>query len=303
MSKQTGISKFTSSEAKNFIRDIFDFEIIRAFKHEYYQDQQLAYLGLPGEDLLDVLSWRQFIGRWTGVQIADTPGNIATAERMIHKVLWNRMERGFELIRADIDDLLDTEAGQQQLKWPYHVVNLDYYGGLVNAAENRTSRRLNALRGLFARQADVAFLLFLTLNLRDRDRGELTRLVDAEEEELSALEIEGVTECFAAHREFGHAGELKIYVPIFLGANANRHTLIFHPPILYHGTQQMIHFAVHCIPYTENSSGRIFRTNDHLSFINLPLHLLHSRDDLIKVEFGHMGVGSETEQQIGEQHE
>ena len=38
MSKQTDISKFTSSEAKNFIRDIFDFEIIRAFKHEYYQD-------------------------------------------------------------------------------------------------------------------------------------------------------------------------------------------------------------------------------------------------------------------------
>jgi hypothetical protein len=301
MSKQTGISKFTSSEAKNFIRDIFDFEIIRAFKHEYYQDQQLAYLGLPGEELLDVLSWRQFIARWTGVQIADTPNNIAIAERMIHKVLWNRMERGFELIRANIDDLLDTEVGQQQLKWPYHIVNLDYYGGLVNAAENRTSRRLNALRGLFARQADVAFLLFLTLNLRDRDRGELTRLVDAEEEELSALEIEGVTECFAAHREFGHAGELKIYVPIFLGANANRHTLIFHPPILYQGTQQMIHFAIHCIPYNENSSGRIFRTKDHLSFINLPLHLLHSRDDLRKVEFGHMGA--ETEQQSGEKHE
>ena len=301
MSKQTGISKFTSSEAKNFIRDIFDFEIIRAFKHEYYQDQQLAYLGLPGEELLDVLSWRQFLGRWTGVQIADTPNNIAIAERMIHKVLWNRMERGFELIRADIDDLLDTEVGQQQLKWPYHIINLDYYGGLVNATENRSSRRLNALRGLFARQADVAFLLFLTLNLRDRDRGELTRLVNAEEEELSALEIEGVAECFATHREFGHAGELKIYVPIFLGANANRHTLIFHPPILYQGTQQMIHFAVHCIPYIENSSGRIFRTKDHLSFINLPLHILHSRDDLRKVEFGHMGT--ETEQQSGEKHE
>jgi len=290
MSKRISNSKFTSSEAKNYIRDIFDFEIIRNFKHEHYQDQSLAYLGLPGEGILDVLSWRQFIGRWTGVQVVDTSYNAEIADRIVQKVLLNRMERGFELLRDNIDELLATEAGQQQLKWPYQIVNLDYYGGLVNAAENGNSRRLNALRGLFARQIDVSFVLFLTLNLRDRDRGELTRLVNAEEEELSGLEIQGVSECFTGHREFGNAGELKIYVPIFLGAIANRHSLIFHPPILYQGTQQMIHFAVRCIPYKADSAGRIFRTKDHLSCLNLPLYLLHNRDDLRKVDLGYIGI-------------
>ncbi len=289
MSRRTGTSKFISTDAKNFIRDVFDFEIIRVFKHEHYPDQQLAYLGLPGEELLDVLSWRQFIGRWTGVQIADTPEMAATADNMVRQALLDRMERGFHPIRADIDELLGTERGQQRLRWPYHIVNLDYYGGLVNPAEDLTSRRLNALRGLFARQEGVAFVLFLTINLKEKDRGELTKLVDAEEEDLLGLEQPGVRECFNAHREFGHAGELKIFTPIFLGVTATKHSLGFHPPILYQGTQQMIHFAVRCVPYVESSAGRVFRTKDHIAFINLPLNVLHSRNDLLQVDLGHIG--------------
>ncbi len=290
MSRQGTALRFSSSEAKDFVRGTFDSEIIRAFKHEYYPDQQLAYLGLPGEDILDVLNWREYIGRWTGVQIADNPENAATYDRMIRNVLLSRLERAFQPMRADIDDLLTTTEGQQRLHWPYHIVNLDYTGGLVNASDRvgpeGRSRRLNAIRGLFGRQVGVAFVLFLTLNLRDRDKGELDKLVEDELEELLGLDLVGVEECFANHRDFGHAGKLKIYVPIFLGAMATRHTLAFNPPILYQGTKQMLHFAVRCVPYVESSAGRVFRTRDHLAFINMPLYLLHGSDDLRQVQLG-----------------
>lgn len=278
--------RFISSQAKDFIRDVFDFEVIRTFQQDYYPDQPLAYLGLPGEDLLDVLSWRSFIGRWTAVQIADTPVNAAVADHLVRNALLKRLERDFQPVRADIDVLLSAENGRQKLHWPYQIVNLDYYGGLVNATNDHRSRRIEALQGLFFAQERAAFILFLTLNLRDRDRGELSNLVNAAEEELLGGELQGVADCFRTHRELGHAGELKIYVPVFLASVARKHTLIFHPPILYQGTQQMIHFAIQCIPYTDLAAGRLVSTRDRMQLINLPLLILHSGDDLRRVDLG-----------------
>lgn len=285
---------FTSSEAKDVIRDRIDYEIIAEFKRDFYPDQSLAYLGLPGEQLLDVLSWRPFIGRLTAIQIAETPADAAIADNIVRNSMFHRLERGFELIRSDIDFLLGTDEGRQRLAWPYQIINLDYSGGLVNLTDARTSRRLDALRGIFDRQAGVCFLLLLTLNMRDRDRGELSQLIDAEEEEMASLDLEGVGECFTAHRSLGHAGDLKIYVPIFLASVANRHSLAFHPPILYKGTRTMIHFVIRCSPFVDAAAGRIFRTRDRLPLVNLPLMVLHGRDDLRRADLPVIRPSTET---------
>ena len=284
--------KFSSSSAKDFIRERLDREIIRAFKGEHYGDTRLAYLGLPGESLLDILAWRDYIGRWTAVQIAETAQDLAVAERLETNVLKNHLETGLTFVRADIDWLLSTTEGRQRLHWPYQVVNLDYYGGLVYAAGDGSSRRIEALRGLFACQARTAFVLFLTLNLRDRDGGELERLVAAEEEDLGAADLTGVAECFRSHRELGRVGLLKLYVPRLLGRIADRHSLAFTPPILYRGTRPMVHFALRCMPFDEFAAGRAFGLRDRLALTNLPLHVLHDEENLRSVELSSIGFPS-----------
>jgi hypothetical protein len=280
-------SSFTSSEAKDFIRDQFDFEILRGFRREYYPDQQLAYFGLPGEQLLDILSWRSLIGRWTAVQINNSPEDQEVASRLVRNVMLNHLDRGFDPVWANIDELLTDPVQCSELGWPYQIINLDYYGGLVNAAgDERSSRRMEAIRAMFERQVGSAFVLFLTINLRDRDRGVLADQFKQEEEDLLALEVRGVSEVFAAHRELGNAGMLKIIVPVFLAGAALRHNLICQSPVLYQGTQQMIHFAVQCTPYREGGAGRVLRTRDRIDIINLPLLVLHGREDLREVRLG-----------------
>ena len=205
-------------------------------------------------------------------------------------MLKNHLEGIVHPMRGNIDELLSTAAGQSRLCWPYHIVNLDYYGGLVNCKENRESKRLEALKGLLARQRDVAFILLLTLNLRDKDRGELDDLVQQQEEDLRVIDPEGVRTCFEKHRELGHAGLLKIYVPVFLLNEAKRHTLEFLPPILYQGTQQMVHFVIQCTPYTALGAGRVLNNRDRVAEINKPLLLLNNPNELQSVTLGQIEI-------------
>ena len=107
-----------------------------------------------------------------------------------------------------------------------------------------------------------------------------------QEDDLLGLDLEGVTECFDRHRELNHVGLLKIYVPILLDNIAKQHTLIFTPPILYRGTQQMIYFAVQCISYTALGAGRVSMTRERIDLINLPLFFLHDYGDLQRIDLG-----------------
>jgi hypothetical protein len=286
MSRSRAQRTFASSAAKDYVRHVVDRDILRGFRNEYYPGQQLAYLGLPGEAILDILSWREFIGYCTAVEESES-----TLSALELNVLKNHLEGMVYPVRANIDELLSTEAGRSRLHWPYHIVNLDYYGGLVNCKGNRESKRLEALKGLLAKQRDVAFVLFLTLNLRDKDRGELDDLVQQQEEDLRAIDPEGVRTCFANHRELGHAGLLKIYVPVFLLNEAKRHSLEFLPPILYRGTQQMVHFVVQCTPYTTLGAGRVLSNRDRVAEINKPLLLLRKPGELESIPLGRIDIG------------
>ncbi len=284
MSRHKALHSFTSSSAKDYIRAKIDYNIIKHFRQTYYPDQKLAYFGLPGAQLLDVLCWREYIGYCTAVE------NTNAADELERTILKHHLEHIVHLIRQDIDDLICTDTNHSRLHWPYQIVNLDYYGGLINIKAGRTSKRLETLKKLFRQQVGIAFILFVTLNLRDKDAGELDDLVKLHEEDLLGLDIEGVKECFDKHRELNHAGLLKIYVPIFLESIARQHTLTFIPPILYHGTQQMIHFAVQCVPYTELAAGRVSTIRERINLINLPLLFLHSYDDLQSIKLGRITI-------------
>lgn len=280
--------EFDSSSAKNQLRHTIDRELVRSLRDEHYPEQPLAYFGLAGEELLDVLAWREFMGRCTAVEEHED-----NAERLELNVLKNRLEGTVQLLRGSIDDLMLTGGPEGRLSWPYQIINLDYVGGLVNARADGSSRRITALQGLFERQAGAAFVLFLTLNLRDDDRGELDELVQQQEEDLVGLDLTGVRECFDRHRALGHAGLLKLYVPILLESAARQHSLVFIPPVLYQGTKQMMHFAVQCVPFSEMGAGRVSSTRSRIELVNLPLLTLHGEGSLKEVDLGRIGGSAE----------
>ena len=282
MSKRMTNHAFSSSSAKDYIRSRIDRNIIKNFKQIHYPEQKLTYFGLPGEKLLDILNWREFLGYCTVVE------NMDVADELELNVLKNHLEHIVHLVRANIDELILTKFDKSSLRWPYEIINLDYCGGLVNSRLDGTSQRLEALRALFERQVGAAFILFLTLNLRDRDGEELDDLVKLQEEDFLGLDLDGVNDCFNKHRELNHAGLLKIYVPIFLDSIAKHHSLVFIPPILYQGTQQMIHFAIQCVPYNELGAGRVTMTKERIDIINLPLLFLHSYDKLQQISLGNI---------------
>lgn len=277
--KPVQVRSFASSNAKDYLRHVLDRQIIADFKDRHYPDQKLSYLGLPGPELLDVLSWREFIGDCTAIEDTDA------FEDLELNVLRNRLTGIVRVVRDGIDDLLLTDS--PCLHWPHHIVNLDYTGGLAHRERrDRPLRRVDAIKRLLMQQSSTAFLLLLTVNLRNKDFGELEDLVQEVKDDLLALDFEGVEECFSKHVELGYVGLLKIYVPIFLDNNAIEHTLVFYPPILYQGTKQMMHFIVECVPYTKLEAGRVSKTTQRIELINLPLFTLHSYDSLKKIELG-----------------
>jgi hypothetical protein len=272
--------RFSSSEAKDYVRSVMDRNVVKAFRDTHFPDTGLRYLGLPGPELLDLLAWREFVSVATAVEWGKT-------DILELNVLRNRLEGKVQVLRADIDELISSPQERARLRWwPYSLVNLDYVGGLVNMTDSRESKRIAAIRCLIEASQAEPFLLLLTLNLRDDDQGELDNLVEAEEEQLAALGLNGVAEVFAAHRGLGHAGLLKIYVPVFIMQLARRHQVVIHAPVLYRGTQQMLHFAFEFHPYDDLIAGRMTDWRETVSAINLSLLVLDHPGELGRLELG-----------------
>jgi hypothetical protein len=272
--------RFSSSEAKDYVRSVIDRSIVKGFRDAEFPDTGLRYLGLPGPELLDLLAWREFISTATAVE----RGNTDVLEL---NVLKNRLEGRVQVLQADIDGLIASAEERARLRWwPYSLVNLDYVGGLVNKTDSGQSKRVDAIRCLLEASPTEPFLLLLTLNLRDDDQGELDNLVAAEEEALSALGLAGVGEVFAAHRGLGHAGLLKIYVPVLVMQLARRNQVVIHAPLLYRGTQQMLHFAFEFRPFEELVAGRVTDWRETVNAINLPLLVLDRPSELEQLDLG-----------------
>ena len=101
MSKKGQGSFKESSSAKDYIRATVDRNFIKAFKDQYYPDEKLSYLGLPGEYLLDILSWREFIGHITAVEGIEDEDIKQDLEL---RIMINRLK--VDLIYNNIDGIL-----------------------------------------------------------------------------------------------------------------------------------------------------------------------------------------------------
>lgn len=274
--------EFVSTKTKDFVRSVLDRQVIDLFKKAHFPYGGMAFLGLTGEQLNDILSWREYFTRWTAVQVADTADEIEAADELERRIMRNNLELNCQFLRANVDSLLVTPAAQDSLKWPYHVVNLDYYGGLINAAKDGSAGRLDAMRALFQKQEGHPFLLFLTISLRGDDGGELEKVVRLQQDDLAPLGKSSVADSFDQHRALGRPGLLKLYVPHFLAGVAPRHRLSLPIIARYPGTVPMMHFAVECLPYTDTQANRHLSIADKIQIVNRSfIELNHDAEEAV----------------------
>lgn len=232
---------FVSTKNKDIIRSTYDKQIIQEF------GSNLTYFGLPGPEILDILEWRSCIKYVVAVERDET-----LAQLLLDNIFRAKIKLdGFQLLHGDVDDILTSGFDKYgtSIKFPFNLVNLDYYGGVIYTDLKGKSKRAEAIRKLFERQRQggKSFLLFFTFNSRNRDEKEFEHTIDALEECLHGMQIQA-TDLFEWYREKPgkYPYKIKIFVLHFICSLASAHQFEYHcyPPIVYIGEKaKMLHFA------------------------------------------------------------
>lgn len=155
-------STFETNPNKDFIRSSYDRELIK----DWYASKRhlLKYLGLPAWQMLDILSWQEFLSRFTAIEREENEQHL-----MFLKANVTDIEHRLHSLYGEFDNILLTGRDRygNTPEWPYDLVNLDYFGGLIYPNLSRPK----ALRKLVLNQAtyETSFLLIVTQHLRDRD--------------------------------------------------------------------------------------------------------------------------------------
>ena len=153
---------FKTSPNKDFLRRAYDKPIIRAWFSA--AGRQLDYLGLPGPDMLDIVEWQEFLRRFTAIERRENEQHL-----MFLRANVKDLEHRLHSLYGEFDKIL--LAGRDRYdhapRWPYDLVNLDYFGGLIYQDLSRPK----ALNKLIQNQDEYqrSFLLIITNDLRDGD--------------------------------------------------------------------------------------------------------------------------------------
>lgn len=169
---------FRSNPNKDFLRSVYDKEIIVRWCSAI--GRPLEYLGLPGADMLDVAEWQDYLNHFTAIERDENQqhwlflrANVRDVEHRLYSLYGE-----FAKILLSGRDRYDRAPC-----WPYDLVNLDHFGGLIY----RSLARPKALKKLIQNQDDYerSFLLIITHDVRDADlSGEKLSFLDDLERQL-----------------------------------------------------------------------------------------------------------------------
>lgn len=162
MSDAKADQPFHSNPNKEYIRSAFDQPIIEEWHRAL--GRPLKYLGLPAQQMLDIVAWQNMLGRFTAIE---------RMENQQHLMFLNANVRDLEhrlyALYGSFDHILlrGRDSYQKSPDWPYDLVNLDYFGGFLYSDLSRPK----AFRKVVANQAayERSFLLLVTQHLRDGD--------------------------------------------------------------------------------------------------------------------------------------
>jgi hypothetical protein len=268
-------SIFKTNSNKDFIRNHYDKALIESWYKA--QGQPLKYLGLPGWELLDILAWQEFLGGLTTIEREENPqhlmflrANVANVEHRLHSLY------------GEFDKILLTgrdEYGKAP-DWPYGLVNLDYFGGLIypNLA------RPKAIKKLVQNQAtyNSSFLLVITQHLRDRDSagekeaflGQLRGMLKSGTYDYSLHSgIDGIIDWYLS-ADIPDAARQALYLNYLLRdlGESEHFDVRCYAPILYSGTgrSSMIHFTAE-FRFKGGIGHRVASAQTLIELINLGL--------------------------------
>ncbi len=264
--RQSMETVFKSNPNKDFLRSGYDKAIVKEWFSE--AGRPLEYLGLPGPDMLDIVEWQEFLGRFTAIERGENEQHLLFLRANVRDV-----EHRLYSLYGEFDEIIRTgrDRYNRAPRWPYDLVNLDYYGGLVY----QTLSRPLALQKLIANQDEYkrSFLLVITQHLRDADlKGEKLSFFDELERRLvrdlgSRGTIAEAMTSFKSTRTPDTARQVA-YVNILLRdfGEASHFQVNCRPAIVYSGTggARMLHFVTALI-----HSERAYRAVSEQSLIDV----------------------------------
>jgi len=153
---------FKSNPNKDYLRSVYDKALIRAWQQA--RGARLQYLGLPGPEMLDVIEWQDHLDRFSTIERRENEQHLLFLRAHVRDV-----EHRLHSLYGEFDKILLTgrDVYGQSPRWPYDIVNLDYFGGFLY----QDMARPRALSKLISNQDEYerSFLLIITHDLRDGD--------------------------------------------------------------------------------------------------------------------------------------
>jgi hypothetical protein len=144
------------------LRTTYDKPIIEDWRR--HRGSPLHYLGLPGPEMLDIIEWQEYIGRFSTIERLE-----GEQHRLFLRAHIRDVEHRLHSLYGEFDSIILTGRDSYNIapRWPYDLVNLDFFGGFIY----QNLGRPKALRKLIDNQSNYqrSFLLIITHDLRDGD--------------------------------------------------------------------------------------------------------------------------------------
>jgi hypothetical protein len=259
------MSTFETTDPKDRLRGVHDLSFIENYVGNPPGGR--IYFGMPGEAMLDVAIWSDWID---SAYCVDIDEEALEAMRILVK------DQGFpdcQYFCSDVADLIlegVDDNGDALPDAPFSIVNLDFHSGLIHEGKGK---RLRAIERILERQGrfEQGLVLFLTLGPRWDPAEELSAAFEDMRLQLLAadLDISRAKRWLLTRGNLFQA--LKVYVPYALEAFCRGHRLRMGPYLVfrYHGKgTPMLHFA---ISFTYSSDQHIPPARSPSAFLEAPL--------------------------------
>ena len=287
---------FVDTDNKRAIRERWNLPFLRMAQARL--ERPLAYLGLPGAYLNDLIDWNEVLGIKTCVQIVRKPKeqreeDLEIVSQMLHNILVKDI-RDTQVIRSSIEDLLITGQGTDGASptlarkdsssgwcFEYDLFNLDFLGGVNYKAKRKAadshgqkSPRVRAIEQLFIRQRGQSFTLLLTVNVRDTFGDEPAQFLIEHAKRTENALLAQVAQWGATLEEGMKQHQLRLWIPLWIRELAEMQNFRCRclPSVAYvgHEKAKMMHFAFEF----EFLDGRDLRVNSDQSLegvLKLPM--------------------------------
>src|SRR5258705_13244081 len=119
-------ASFRTNANKDYLRSVYDKKIVGEWSKAL--GSPLHYLGLPGPEMLDIVEWQQYVGRFTTIEREENEQHLIFLRANVHDI-----EHRLHSLYGDFDEILRTgrDTYSHSPQWPYELVNLDFYGGRI----------------------------------------------------------------------------------------------------------------------------------------------------------------------------